>query len=279
MRKVKIITDSTADLPVSILEERGIDMVPLHITLGNKTYADDKSLSSTDLFEYADRENVLPKSSAANAFQFLETFKKWLGEGYDIFFCGISSKLSATMQNAVAAAAELDTERISIVDSLSLSTGTGLLVLEAADMADAGASLAEVTAHVSSLVGKVKASFVVDTLKYLYMGGRCSRLASIFGSRLKIKPRLALIDGEIVPTEKLRGNAFIDKYVDQVMQARDKIDGKRIFVTHCLSPNAEEVKERLEQEFGFSNVIVTDASPTISTHCGPGTLGVLYIEK
>ena len=279
MRKVKIVTDSTADLTKSMLEERGIDMVPLHITIGDKTYEDDKSIDSTVLFEYADKENVLPKSSAANAFQFLELFKKRLDEGYDIFFCGISSKLSATMQNAVAASLELDTDRIAIVDSLSLSTGTGLLVLEAADRADAGASLDEVAAHVRSLVGKVKASFVVDTLKYLYMGGRCSRLASIFGSRLKIKPKLELIDGEIVPTEKLRGKAFIDKYVNQVMKNRERIDSKRVFVTHCLSPEVEAVKKRLEDEFNFSSAIITDASPTISTHCGPGTLGVLYIEK
>ncbi len=279
MRKVKIITDSTSDLTSGMLEERGIDMVPLHITLGDKTYADDKSLSSTDLFDYADAQNALPKSSAANEFQFHETFSKWLDQDYDIFFTGISSKLSATVQNALAAAQAFDPSRISIVDSYSLSTGVGLQALEAADLADSGAGLKEITKHALDVRDRVQASFVVDTLKYLYMGGRCSRLASIFGSRLKIKPKLELIDGEIVPTEKFRGSAFVSKYVAQVMSKPEQIEKKRIFVTHCLSPKAEEVQKRLMDEYGFENVIVTDASPTISTHCGPGTIGVLYIRK
>jgi DegV family protein with EDD domain len=279
MRKVKIITDSTSDLTSDMLMERGIDMVPLHITLGDNTYADDKSLSSTDLFDYADAQNTLPKSSAANEYQFHETFAKWLEQDFDIFFIGISSKLSATVQNAAAAAQAFDSSRISVVDSYSLSTGVGLQALEAADLADSGASLEEITTHAHSIRDKVQASFVVDTLKYLYMGGRCSRLASIFGSRLKIKPKLELIDGEIVPTEKFRGSSFVNKYVAQVMSNPDGIDQKRIFVTHCLSPQADDVKKQLIEKYGFNNVIVTDASPTISTHCGPGTIGVLYIRK
>jgi DegV family protein with EDD domain len=119
----------------------------------------------------------------------------------------------------------------------------------------------------------------VDTLKYLYMGGRCSRLASIVGSSLKIKPTLELKDGEIVPGAKLRGRNYIDKYYDQVMEHPVSIDPKRIFVTHCLAEKAGEVKERLRKDFGFANVIVSEASPTISVHCGPGTLGILYIYK
>ena len=279
MRKVKIITDSTADLPKSIMEQRGIDMVPLHIILGEQSYLDDNTLTSKDLFLYADKFGVLPKSAAVNEYQFTETFKKWLENDYDIFFTGIGSKLSATMQNALAASGQFDKDRISIVDSQSLSTGIGLQVLEAADMADQGASLREITENALLVREKVQASFVVDTLKYLYMGGRCSRLASIVGSRLKIKPKLEVIGGEIVPAAKFRGQGYIKKYYSQVMEKADSIDPKRIFVTHCLSEKAGEIKERLEKEFGFKNVIITDASPTISTHCGPGTLGILYLYK
>ncbi len=279
MRKVKIITDSTCDLPFELLEEHGIERVPLHIILGEDTYPDDQNLSSRMLFEFANSTGVLPKSAAVNAYDFEVVFRRWLEEGFDIFFIGISSLLSSTMQNAKTAAEQIGIDRISIVDSMSLSTGVGLQVLEASDLARAGASLDEVTQHAISIREKVQASFVVDTLKYLYMGGRCSRLVSIVGSRLQIKPKLELRGGEIVPTSKFRGAHFVDKYLDQVMERAADIDPNRIFVTHCLSEKAEAVKSRLEKEYGFANVIITDASPTISTHCGPGTIGVLFIYK
>ncbi len=279
MSKVKIITDSTCDLPFNLLKEREIERVPLHIILGEDTYPDDQNLSSQMLFEFADSTGVLPKSAAVNAYDFEVVFQKWLDEGYDIFFTGISSHLSSTMQNAQTAAEQIGSDRISIVDSMSLSTGVGLQVLEASDLALAGASLDEITNHAISIRDKVQASFVVDTLKYLYMGGRCSRLVSIVGSRLQIKPKLELSGGEIVPSSKFRGAHFVDKYFDQVMERASDIDPKRIFVTHCLSDKAQAVKTRLENEFGFTNVMITDASPTISTHCGPGTIGVLFLYK
>lgn len=278
MRKVKIVTDSTADLPQSLRDERGIEMVPLHIILGEETFPDDGSHANTELFDFADKHKTLPKSAAVNEYQFTEVFTKWLGQDYDVFFMGISSKLSATMQSALAAAAALDTERISIVDSLSLSTGTGLQVLEASDLALKGAGLKEIADHALSIRDKAKVSFVVDTLKYLYMGGRCSRLASIVGSRLQIKPRLELVDGEIVPGEKLRGSNYVEKFYRQVMAERETIDPKRIFITHCLSDMADQVKRWMQKD-GFENVMITDASPTISVHCGPGTVGIMYLKK
>lgn len=279
MRKVKIVTDSTSDLSYSTLEKYGIERVPLHIILGDDSYPDDKSLKREDLFRFADQTGTLPKSAADNEFEFEEVFKKLLDEDFDIFFLGISSKLSSTMQNAQIAAEKLGRERFSIVDSLSLSTGVGLQLLEASDFAMQGAGLKDITQHALSIRGKVQASFVVDTLKYLYMGGRCSRLASIVGSRLKIKPMLELVNGEIVPGTKFRGNDYIKKYYDQMMERADEIDPKRIFVTHCLADKAEELKAMLETEHGFKNVEITEASPTISTHCGPGTIGILYIYK
>lgn len=279
MNKVKIMTDSTADLPYSMIEKLGIERVPLHIILGDESIPDDQKLKSADLFKFADETGTLPKSAAVNEFQFTEVFKKWLDEGYDIFYTGISSKLSATMQNALAAAEQFDKSRISIVDSLSLSTGIGLLVLEACDMAKAGAGLSEITAHIERIREKVQASFVVDTLKYLYMGGRCSRLQSIVGSRLQIKPMLELKNGEIVPGQKFRGSNYINKYCELVMENASGIDRKRIFVTHCMAESAHKVKEMLQTKYGFENVMVTDASPTISTHCGPGTLGILFLFR
>lgn len=279
MRRVKIITDSTADLPNNLIKEYDIDIVPLHIILGDKSFLDDGSYKAQDLFAYADKNNVLPKSAAANEYQFTKAFKKWLDEDYDIFFIGISGKLSATVQNAMTALEQLDKERISVFDSLSLSTGIGLQVLEASELARSGGSLKEISEKAQSVRAKVQASFVVDTLKYLYMGGRCSKLASIMGSSLSIKPKLVLKGGEIVLADKLRGSGAIKKYCSQLMEESDRIDRKRVFVTHCLSDKADEMKQILENEHGFKNVYITDASSVISAHCGPGTLGILYLYK
>lgn len=279
MRKIKIISDSTVDLSTGMLQSYEIDIVPLHILLGDEDYLDDKSLTSTDLFRYADEKNTLPKSAAVNEFQFQEVFSKWIDRDYDIFFMGISSKLSSTMQNAINAAKNFDKDRISIVDSLSLSTGTALQVLTACDLAEMGASLQEITQHAIKVRDKVQASFVVDTLKYLYMGGRCSKLVSIMGSRLKIKPKLELINGNIIPTTKFRGKGYIKKYYAQVMEQAKDIDPKRIFITHCLAEGTEELKQQLKDDYGFENVFITEASATISTHCGPNTLGILFMYK
>ena len=279
MRTIKLITDSTADLSQNILKEYDIDVVPLHIILGENSYPDDNRLTSKDLFDFADQNQILPKSAAINTYDLIETFKTWIEKDYDIFYMGISSCLSASTTNAMIAAGHFDSERISVVDSKSLSTGIGLQLLETADLINSGASLKDVTELAISRRDKVRASFVVDTLKYLYMGGRCSKLASIVGSRLNLKPKLELIGGEIVPTVKFRGNNFIRKYYDQVMEKAGNVDPKRIFVTHCLSDRADEVKDWLKADFGFENVYITDASAVISTHCGPGTLGILFISR
>lgn len=279
MRKIKIITDSTADLSYDLLDQNEVAIAPLPIMFGEKTILDDRNLTSRDLFKYAEENNTLPKTAAVNEYQFEEIFKKWLSDDYDIFFLGVSSKLSCTVQNALSAANQFDKERISIVDSMSLSTGLGLLVLEACDLRDKGASLREITENALAIRSKARVSFVVDTLKYLYMGGRCSKLSSIMGTKLQIKPVLEVINGEVIPTTKFRGSSYIDKYFVQVMKNADKIDTKRIFVTNCLSGEVDKFKKRLETEFNFENVYTAETSATISTHCGPGTIGILYLEK
>jgi len=192
MRKIKFITDSTSDIPQSLVEEYDIEVVPLHVLLGETDNLDDGNISAKDLFEYADSTGVLPKSAAVNEFEFEAVFSKWLEADYDIFFAGISSELSATIQAANAVAEKLAPDRISILDTRSLSTGESLILLEAADKAKEGAALSEVTEYAKSLIEKVEVRFVVDTLKYLYMGGRCSLLASIMGAASKSNPFLSL---------------------------------------------------------------------------------------
>lgn len=279
MRKIKVITDSGVDLPKEILEERGIDVVMGRIILGGNSYPDDSSVSPKELFEFVKETGTLPEIAEASVYEFQETFQKWLGEDYDVFFIGVSSKLAPTMQIASAAAKNLVQGRISIVDSLSASSGIGLQALEAADLADKGAGLLEITNYAYSIRPKTRINIVLDTLKYVYMGGQCSRLTSIMADTLSIKPMIDIIDGEMVPGETLRGRNHIDKFLKKVMENRERIDPKRIFVTQCLADEAGEVKERLESEYGFKNVIVSEASPGVAINCGPGTLGIMYLYK
>ncbi len=279
MRKVKVITDSTTGLPKEILEKYGIDVIPARIILGSKGYDDDGSVTAKELFEFAASAGKMPHTMPPNEGQFQETFQKWLGEDYDIFFTGISGKLAPTVRIAESAAAKLVAGRISIVDSLNVSSGTGLQVLEAAEIAGKGAGLLEITHRMFSMRAKVRNCVVLDTLKYLYIGGRCSRFASVMGDTFGIKPMIEVKEGEMIPGESLRGRRYIDKFLELVMENPESIDPKRIFVTHCLCEEVGEVKERLEKEFGFKNVIVCDAPATTSVHVGPGSLGVMYLYK
>jgi DegV family protein with EDD domain len=285
MRKVKVITESTADLPRELADARGIEIAPVQIILGEKTCLDDGRLKNEDLFEYVDRTGTMPKTMGVSENQFEEVFRKWLFEDCDILFVGISSKLSEIVQAAVAAAVtltaagKLDRERISVVDSMSLSCGTGLLALEAADMADRGLGLKEITNHVLALRSKIQVSFVIDTLKYFYMGGWCSKFTSVVSSSLQIKPMIELKAGEVVPGAGFMGKDYIDKYCRHVMKDSELIDPKRIFVAHCLTTSAGDVKTKIERDFGFNNVIITNTSLTTSIQCGPGTLGIFYLYK
>ncbi len=279
MRKVKIITDSTTSLPKDMLEKRGIDVVPSRIILGSKGDFDVERISNKELFEFADAEKTLPATAPPTVRQFQEMFQKWLGEDYDIFFTGISSKIALNLSNAAAATSNLVSGRISIVDTLSASAATGLHVLEAADMADKGAGLVEITNHAYAIRDKVQGSMVLDTLKYLYMGGKCSRLTSIMAGTLNIKPLIELKDGEMIPGENLRGRHYLDRYLEKIMENRERIDRKRIIVTHCISDEAGELKDRLAGEYGFNNVLITEVSPTVSVHVGPGALGIMYMYK
>ncbi len=286
MRKIKVITDSNADLPKEMLEARGIEAVPLHIILGEKKFPDDGSLKNEGLFEYADVTGTMPKTMPVSISQFEEVFRKWLKDDHDILFMGVSGKLSATVRDAVAAAVtmtaaeKVDRDRISVVDSTSLSSGIGLLALEAADMADSGMELKEITQRVLALRPKIHVGFIVGALKYFYMGGWCSKFTSVVGDSLNIKPTIEMKSGEVTPGQGLMGKDYLDKYYKIVMKDAERIDPKRIFITHCLnSEGAGEVKERLGKEFGFNNVIVTDMSNTTASQGGSGSLGISFLYK
>ena len=283
MANVKIFSDSTCDLSPDLIEKYDIGIVPLYVTLGERSYKDGVEIGVTEIYRYVDEHKSLPKTAAATSVDFIEAFTPYVEEGREIFYTGIGADLSATYQNIVLAAQEFPGGTVHYIDSQNLSTGTGLLTLEAAEMAAEGLSGAQIAGRIGELVPKVRAGFFVDTLKYLYYGGRCTALQSMIGGALRLRPRLIVKDGAIVPGQKYRGTwrHSLDRYYEDAVGDGSQVDPKRIFVTHTPCP-AEDVAyavEKLREQFPDTEILETDAGAVVGSHCGPGTLGILYIEK
>ncbi len=280
---VKIISDSTCDLSQELLEKYNVEIVPLHILLGEKEYEDGRSITPDEIYEWSDKNDTTPKTSAAGIEQMIEVYKPHVEAGEEIVVFSISSDMSTTNNVMRMAAAELEAEdKIFVVDSANLSTGEGLLVIEAAVMAQKGNSAAEILSHVESLKSRVRASFVVDTLTYLHRGGRCSGIAALAGGVLKLHPKIVVENGKMKPEEKYRGkmSKVVMDYVKAMEEQLKSADKSRVFITHsgCDEEIIASVREYLEELHVFDEILVTRAGCVISSHCGPGTLGVLFIQ-
>lgn len=280
--KVKIISDSTCDLSRELIEKYDIDILPLSVNLGEETRKDGVDVTPDDIYDFVERTGVLPKTSAPNISDFIDLFTKWHEQGYSIVHFNISADFSSSYHNACLAAEEVGD--VYVVDSRNLSTGQGHVVLHGAELATQGKSAAEIKESCEELATRVEASFVVDSIDYLYKGGRCSALAAFGANLLKLKPCIEVIDGKMTPSKKFRGK--IDKvimdYVDSKLKGRDDIIRHRIFITHtkCSEEIVERVRARiLELCPEFDEIIETTAGCTVTSHCGPYTLGVLFIRK
>lgn len=283
MPKPVIITaDSTVDLSPELKERFQIKIIPLMITLGEDHFMDDGvSFTPLDMYKRYHENGLLPKTSAPGVQEFLEFFTPLVNEGYEIVHLDISAELSNTFNAARLAAEEL--EGVYVVDSRMLSTGVGLLAIEGAECRDRGMSAAEIAEHLESLTGKVSTSFVLDTLEFMWKGGRCTGVAALGANLLKLKPGLEMKDGKLGVYKKYRGN--IEKVYEQYI--RERLEGKKvrpghIFVTESgeIDPAVIEQMCALAKELsGCREVHHTMAGCTVSTHCGPKTLGVLFIEE
>jgi DegV family protein with EDD domain len=282
MNRVKIFTDSTADLSEELIAKYQIGVVPLYVLIKEKSYLDGVELTTEELYQQVEKNQTLPKTAAPSMGDFYEAFKPWVSDGYDIVYIGLSSKLSGTLQSALVTAEEFDEGRVKVIDSLNLSTGIGILVLRAAEMVEEGRGSAEIYEEIRELVPKVRVSFIIDTLKYLHMGGRCSSVQFLASSVLKIRPQIIVKDGGMIVGSKYRGKrqSCLDQFYDEVVGDGSKIDLQRAFVTHSLCNNDEllNYSKKLEK-LGVHEVSITQAGTVISSHCGPGTVGIIYIEK
>ncbi len=287
MRKVKIITDSTSDLNAELHARYDLTVIPLNVQLGNDSYRDGVDINPSMISDYVAKTKILPKTSAPSVLEYENLFRKPLEEDMDVVFIGIGSKMSAAYMSAKLAAENVDPTRIHVVDSLNLSTGTGLLVCKAGDMMLAGLPAKEIAENITALAPKVRASFVVDTLDYLYMGGRCTSLENIAAGILKLRPRIVVTDGQAVSAQKYRGKfeKCLDGYIKDTVAEMTNFDKTRVFVTRAITQDpalgegdsqkaVEEVKKTSPEE-----ILQTNAGCVIFSHCGPRTIGILYIDN
>lgn len=278
---IQITTDSTCDLNAWI-EKRSIGVMPLSVILGVDSYRDGVNITPQDIFAYVDKTGELPKTAAPSITDFEEFFGKYVAEGKTVIHYNISQKASASHQYAVEAAKNFP-GKVYVVDSKALSSGQGLLVMKACDLADEGKSAEEIVAITTALAEKVQTSFIPDRLDYLYKGGRCSKMAMYGANLLKIHPLIEMIDGQLVAEKKLRGSMehCITSYIKDLAVMYPNYDKTRCFITHsCADENVVAVAKKLTQElFDFDEIIETIAGSVITGHCGRNTLGLLFIKE
>lgn len=272
----RITCESSADLSAEMYKKYDIPVLPFAISIGEKEYRD-FDLTNAELFEQVNKTGTLPKTSAFNEYDYEEFFKKEnKGDGI-IHFC-ISSKISSTYNNAKRAAEKM--ENVYVIDSMSLSSGTGLQVMYAIKLRDKGVPIEEAVELINNRRSAVQISFVVDTLKYLHKGGRCSALALLGSNLLSIKPSIVLKDGKMLVGKKYVGKIHkcLEKYVADTLAEFNNPDPELCFITY--SSATEEMKnithEILNKNAKFKNIIETTAGCTVATHCGPNTLGIIY---
>jgi DegV family protein with EDD domain len=276
---IHILSDSCSDLSTDLRARYKIDTIPLYITLADKTYRDG-DLTFKELFQSVKDTGQLPKTAAPSVVDFELFFGSHPG---DIVFISIGSKISATYQSACLAAQGMTDRRIHVVDSSNLSTGIGMLALSAADLRDQGLEANEIKLRISELIPKIRTSFIIDTLDYLYLGGRCSAMQSIVGSLLHIRPVIEVKStGTLGIKEKTRGSRkkALTLILDGFKAQLEALDLQRVFITHTgCDEDAAYVKEEILKSAPVQDVHITYAGATVSSHCGPNTLGLIYCLK
>lgn len=282
MRKVAIISDSTCDLSRELLDRYNIKTFPLHIHLGEEQYSDGVDITPEEIYAWSDKTKETPKTSTLSPFEAEECLTNALA-GYDEVVCFCISETMSSCANVMRLAARAieKEDKIFVINSENLSTGIGLLVIEAAILADKGLNAKEIVEQVEKMRSDVRASFVVDTLTYLHRGGRCSGLAAMVGGTLGLHPYISVVDGKMQPGKKYRGRMgkVIGHYVEDLKEDLLKAKKDRVFITHsgCDAEIINSVKAQLEEMNYFEEILITQAGCVVTSHCGPGTLGVLYI--
>lgn len=278
---IKITTDSTCDLPARLLEQYGITVFPLGIVKAGRLYHDGVDIRTADIAAHVDAGGEITTTNAVNAADYEDTFRA-LAERYDaVIHINIGSGFSCCHQNAKLAAEEVP--EVYVVDSGNLTVGTGLMVLAAADAAAAGRSVTEILALLEDMVPRLETSFVLDRLDYMKKGGRCSAVTALGANLLKLHPCVEVIDGRMSVTKKYRGGIekVVADYVHERIRDRTDLDTGRVFlVDTCPEDGLTDIARRILREDGrFGEILEAKAGCTIFCHCGPNTLGLVFLRK
>ena len=280
-KPVMITADSTCDLSEELLSRYNVKILPLTILLGEDSFLDGAHYTPADMYSRYSEDGTLPKTAAPSLQQINEFFAPILAQGYEIVHLDISSELSSTCNNARIVSAELP--GVYVVDSRMLSTGVGLLVIEGAECRDKGMSAAEIAEHLTALTEKVDTSFVLDTLEFMWKGGRCSGVAALGANLLKLKPALEMKDGKLGVYKKYRGsiNSVYRQYITERLSGKQIRPG-HVFITESGEIDQsviDELEALVRQLIPVKEIHHTIAGCTVSSHCGPKTLGVLFINE
>ena len=279
--KIKISSDSTCDLSLELIEKYNISIMPLTVIKDGNAFTDNVDIVPADIFAHVAAGGSLCSTTAVNAAEYQELFAKYSAEYDGVIHINISAEFSSCYQNACIAAE--DFENVRVVDSRNLSTGQGLVVLKACELAASCTDLDQLQKELQEFTSKVEASFLLDRLEYMVKGGRCSSAAALGANLLNLKPCIEVKDGKMSVVKKYRGNygKCLANYVKDRLANRDDLDRGTLFVTRtpvsddCLNA----VKEAVDANADFENIYWTEAGCTVSCHCGPGTLGVLFVRK
>ena len=277
--KICISAESTIDLSKELLEKYHIKTIPFEVLLGEDEYHDG-DITSQDIFDYVAKTKVLPRTTAINEYQYRDYFEGILNEGYDaVIHFSLSSQISTSYSQAVRATRKVD--HVFVVDSKSLSTGIALEAIYASKLADKGLSPEEIVEKVTARIPYVQASFVIQTLEYLHKGGRCSGLAMLGAALLRIKPQIIVSEGKMAPAKKYFGrkSQVVEAYCKDTLEQFANPDLSIAFVTHTqATPEMVAVAIEALKNRGFKTIYETTAGATITSHCGPMTLGILFIN-
>ena len=274
--KICISTESTVDLSKELVEKYDIKIVPFGILLGEDLKFDGE-IDALDIFKFVEENKILPRTSAVNYYQYKSFFEEYIKEYDVIIHIAFGSKMSSSCSQAIRAASKFD--NVYVIDSNSLSTGIALQCIYARELAEMGKTPEEIVKAVENRQKYVQASFVVNTLEYLYKGGRCSGLSRVIGAVLRIKPQIVLRDGAMIPGKKYMGrqSSVVRKYCEDTIEEFPNIDKRHVFITHShATPEMLEEARTVLKEHGVKEIHETFAGCTISSHCGPKCLGILF---
>ena len=277
--KIALSSESTLDLSKELIQKYDINVIPFAVLLGENEYQDGE-ITGPDIFEYVEKNKTLPRTCAINEYQYRDWFRSLLDKGYDaVIHISLSSGISSACENAIRATRKFD--NVYVIDSASLSTGIALEIIYARKLIDKGLEPQEIVEKVKARVPYVQASFVIQTLDYLHKGGRCSGLAMLGAAILRIKPQIIVSEGKMAPAKKYFGrkSQVVEAYCKDTLEQFANPDLSIAFVTHThATPEMVAVAIEALKNRGFKTIYETKAGATITSHCGPQTLGILFIN-